>query len=540
MSEHGARIASHYDAIVIGAGIAGLYQLYRLRALGLSVRVFETGKGVGGTWYWNRYPGARFDSESYSYGYSFSEELLREWEWSEHFAPQPETLRYLEWVARKLDLVRDISFESRVARASWDESRREWEVELEDGRRAHARFLITAVGILSAPTPPKFPGAETFRGAAFHTASWPHHSVELAGKCIGVIGTGATGIQVIQEVAKTARQLIVFQRTANYAAPLGNRPIDADTQRRIKASYPEIFRKCRESHGAFLHDSVDRSALEASPEEREAFWEKLYHEPGFGIWLGNYKDTLVDPRANELITAFMKRKIRERVHDPTIAEKLVPKAHGFGMRRVPLETGYYEVFNQKNVLLVDVRETPIERLTPRGVATREAEYELDVLIYATGFDAVTGPLARIDIRGTNGLRLIDKWGDGPRTLFGIQISGFPNLMTLVGPHNAATFCNIPRCIEQNVEWVTALVRHLRERGLTRVEASPRAEDEWTRHVYDVAEQTLMSKTDSWFTGFNPNLPDKKRTFYAYAGGSPAYRARCDASAAGGYAEFQLS
>ncbi len=527
------------DAIVIGAGMAGLYQLYRLRELGLSIRVFESGGGVGGTWYWNRYPGARFDSESYSYGYSFSEELLQEWNWSEHFAPQPETLRYLNFVADKFDLRRHIHFDSRVTRAIFDEDRGSWEIETGDGRRARARFLITAVGPLSAPTLPRIEGRESFKGESYHTARWPHEPVDFSGKRVGVIGTGATGVQVIQEVAKTAGHLTVFQRTPNWCAPLHNSPIEPERQAEIQASYPEIFEKCRESHGAFLHAADPRSALEVSAEERVALWERLYAEPGFGIWMGNFSDILVSEEANALVSEFMRGKIRARVRDPEIAEKLTPKNHGFGTRRVPLETGYYEVYNQDNVLLVDVLEAPIQRITPDGVETGDATYELDLLIHATGFDAITGAFDRIDIRGRAGRTLKEKWADGPRTHLGLQSAGFPNLLTLVGPHNAATFCNIPRCIEQNVEWVTELLRYMRDHQYQRIEPTESAENEWTKHVYEIAALTLLSRTDSWFTGVNQNLPDKKHTFLAYAGGSPAYRARCNEIAAKGYEGFVL-
>ena len=538
MSER--RLDQDYDAILIGAGLSGMYQLHRLRELGLSTRVFETGSGVGGTWYWNRYPGARFDSESYSYGYSFSQELLDEWRWCEHFAPQPETLRYTNFVADKLDLRRDIEFDSRVVSATYHAEATGWEVETEHGRRVRSRFLITAVGPLSAPTWPRIEGIERFEGPAYHTARWPHHPVAFEGKRVGVIGTGATGVQVIQEVAKTAAHLTVFQRTPNWCAPLGNAPIDDTTQRRIRASYPEIFRRCRETHGAFLHGSDPRSALEVSAEEREALYEKLYAQPGFAIWLGNFRDLMIDARANATISAFMTRKIRERVHDPRIAEKLIPKNHGFGTRRVPLETHYYEVYNQANVELVDLTETPIERITPRGIRTTSRHHDLDLLVYATGFDAVTGAFDRIDIRGEGGLRLREKWSDGPQTYLGLQSVGFPNLLTLVGPHNAALFCNIPRCIEQNVEWVTDLLRHMYSRGLSRVVPRPQSEAEWTQHVYETAEISLLTKVDSWFMGVNQNLPEKKPTFMAYLGGSPAYRERCDAEAASGYTGFEIS
>ena len=529
-----------YDAIVIGAGIAGMYQLYRLRQLGLSVRVFESGDGVGGTWYWNRYPGARFDSESYSYGYSFSKELLQEWEWSEHFSAQPETLHYLNFVADKFDLRKDIEFNSPVSAASYDDNEHRWEIVLDDGRRAQAQFLITAIGILSAPQMPNIESIDSFQGKAFHTARWPHAPVDFAGKRVAVIGTGATGVQVIQEVAKTAGHLTVFQRTPNYCAPLHNSPIDDETQRSIKASYPEIFATCRESHGGFIHNADPRHALEVSPEEREAFYEQRYSEPGFGIWMGNFRDIFVDQAANDTISAFIRNKIRQRVKDPAVAEKLVPKDHGFGTRRVPLETNYYEVYNQENVLLVDVRETPIERVTPTGITTSAAEYAFDIIIYATGFDAVTGAFDRIDIRGVHGQTLKDKWADGPRTYLGIQIAGFPNLLTLVGPHNAATFCNIPRCIEQNVEWVTELIRYMRDNDYTCVEPTMEAEDTWTEHVYEIATRMLFNTVDSWFMGINTNVPGKqKRTFLLYSGGAPAYRERCDEVAAHGYEGFAL-
>ena len=537
--EHAGTAPARYDAIIVGAGMAGMYQLHRLRELGLSVRVFETGGGVGGTWYWNRYPGARFDSESYSYGYSFDDELLQEWDWSEHFSPQPETLRYLERVAERLDLRRDIELNARVAAARYDERADEWEIELESGGHARARFLITAIGVLSAPTSPNIAGLDSFSGPVYHTARWPHHPIDFSGKRVAVIGTGATGVQVIQEVAKTAQRLVVFQRTPNYCAPLGNGPIDAETQRRIKASYPEIFAKCRASRGSFLHEADPRITFEVSPEEREAFWEKLYWERGFGIWMGNFRDMIVSREANDAISEFIRKKIRQRVRNPELAEKLCPKNHGFGTRRVPLETRYYEVYNQDNVELVDLRETPIQRVTAHGIETTSGTHALDLIICATGFDAITGAFDRIDIRGVGGQRLKDKWADGPRTLLGLQTAGFPNLLTLVGPHNAATFCNIPRCIEQNVEWVTDLLRYMRAKGHQRIEATPAAEEAWTQHVYEAVAFTLLPTADSWFMGVNQNLPNKKRTFLAYLGGAPAYRARCDEIAAKDYEGFKL-
>ncbi len=532
--------AEQYDAIIIGAGIAGMYQLIKLRELGCSVRVFETGDGVGGTWYWNRYPGARFDSESYSYGYSFSEELLQEWEWSEHFSPQSETLRYLNHVADKFDLRRDIQFNTRVTAAHYSEADSCWTVTTDTGTQARARFLITAVGPLSAATLPAIEGIDSFKGESCHTANWPHHEVDFTGKRVAVIGTGATGVQVIQEVAKSAKQLTVFQRRPNWCTPLNNRPITPEEQRQIKASYPQIFQQCRETNGCFLHKSDPRSALEVSPEEREAFFEHLYQQPGFAIWIGNFMDILMTPEANRTISDFIAKKIRQRVKDPKTAEKLIPTDHGFGTRRVPQETHYYEVYNQPNVELVSLIETPIERITPQGIKTSDREREFDIIIYATGFDAITGALDRIDIRGVGGLKLKDKWRDGPRTYLGLQSVGFPNLFTLVGPHNTATLCNIPRCIEQNVEWVSGVIGHLRSHQLQSVVPSEEAERSWTQHVNEIAEYTLFTKVNSWFTGVNTNVPGKdKPRIVVYVGGAPAYRERCDQESANGYPGFVL-
>jgi cation diffusion facilitator CzcD-associated flavoprotein CzcO len=527
-----------YDALVIGAGISGLYQLYRLRELGLRVRVLEAGSGVGGTWYWNRYPGARFDSESYSYGYSFSQELLEEWNWSEHFAPQPETLRYLNFVADKFDLRPDIRFHSRVTQAHYQEETGHWDLTVEDGGRYRARFLITAIGPLSAPTLPRIEGVETFRGEAFHTARWPHEPVSFAGKRVAVIGTGATGVQTIQEVAKTAGHLTVFQRTPNWCAPLHNSKIDEETQQRIKAGYPEMFARCRETFACFLHTPDPRGTFEVTPEEREAFFEKLYAERGFGIWQGNFRDILTDRLANAAVSDFVARKIRQRVKDQAVAEKLIPRNHGFGTRRVPLETKYYEAYNQPNVRLVDITETPIERITPKGLKTSDAEYEFDIIVYATGFDAITGSFDRIDIRGLGGRKLKDKWANGPQTFLGVQVESFPNMFMLMGPHTALG--NIPRSIEYNVDWVTGLIRYMREHNLSRADARPEAVAAWTDHVKSLGEGLLSNEVNSWMTGINTNVEGKQTRIIArYSGSAPAYRARCDEVAANGYQELML-
>ena len=528
-----------FDAIIIGAGMSGLYQLYRLRELGMRVQVFEAGTGVGGTWYWNRYPGARFDSESYSYAYSFSPELLAEWNWSEHFSGQPETLRYLNHVADKFDLRPNIRFRSRVASARWQEAARRWDVMLEDGTSHNARFLITAVGPLSAPTMPRIEGVEDFRGQSCHTARWPHEPVVFAGKRVAVIGTGATGVQTIQEVAKTAGHLTIFQRTPNWCAPLHNGPIAAEEMARIKANYPEMFRRCQETFLCFLHTPDLRYTFDVPEAEREAFWEKLYAERGFGIWLGNFRDILVDRAANAAISDFVARKIRQRVKDPAVAEKLIPKNHGFGTRRVPLETRYYEVYNQPNVELVDVNETPIQRITPTGLRTSARDYDFDIIIYATGFDAITGSFDRIDIRGVDDLWLKDKWRNGPETFLGVLVHRFPNMLMLMGPHTALG--NIPRSIEYNVEWVTRLLRFANEHGLTRLEATESGVQSWTDHVKQLGVGLLSNEVDSWMTGVNKNVEGKQTRIIArYSGSAPAYRERCDAVANDSFRELALA
>ena len=525
--------AAQFDAIIIGAGVTGLYQLYRIRQLGLSVRVYEDGGGVGGTWYWNRYPGARFDSESYTYGYSFSEELLQEWDWKEYYSGQPENERYLNYVADKFDLRRDIQLNARVASAVYDEHENRWQIQTEDGRRAGAQFLITAVGFLSAHYVPDFAGLESFEGDWCHTGRWPKEGMDLAGKRVGVIGTGATAVQLIPEIAGEVAHLTVFQRTANYCAPLRNGPIDPDTQREIKASYPEIFKKCSETSLSLIHEFDPRSALEVSPEERLAQYGRLWAEPGFAKWLANFYDVVIPGKANEDYAEFVRNKIRERVKDPVVAEKLVPKDHMFGSKRLPCESGYYEVFNRDNVLLVDVRQAPIERITPKGVKTADVEYEHDVIIFATGFDAVTGSLTRIDIRGEGGQTMKDKFAEGPRTYMGIQSAGFPNLFTI----SAASVGNYVRAAEPLVEWVSDCMCYMREHQFTRISATPQAEEAWTKHVAEAGSKILRSKADSWFVG--ANIPGKARALLNSPDSAPVMRARFAEVAANGYEGFSL-
>ena len=524
---------AQFDVIIIGAGVTGLYQLYCLRQLGLSVRVYEDGDGVGGTWYWNRYPGARFDSESYTYGYSFSEELLQEWDWKEHYSGQPENERYLNYVADKFDLRQDIRLKSRVTSAVYDEGEHRWDIHTQDGHRARAQFLIAAVGILSAHYVPDFAGLESFQGEWCHTARWPKEGMDVAGKRVGVIGTGASAVQLIPEIAKEVRHLTIFQRTANYCVPLRNGPIDPDWQRQIKASYPEIFKKCYETPGAFIHEFDPRSAFDVSPEERLEQYERLWQESGFKKWLSNFHDIMIPGAANEDYAAFVRNKIRERVKDPVVAEKLVPKDHPFGSKRLPCESGYYEVYNQDNVVLVDVREAPIERITPKGVKTRDAEYDLDVIIFATGYDAVTGAVTRIDIRGEGGQTLKDKYAAGPRTYMGIQSTGFPNLFIMPG----AGAGNFVRGCEPLVEWVTECIGYIREKGFTHISATPEAEEGWVQHVAEVGAKSLRTQANSWFVG--ANIPGKARVLLNNPDTAPAMRAKRAAVAANGYEGFLL-
>jgi cation diffusion facilitator CzcD-associated flavoprotein CzcO len=523
-----------FDAVIIGAGVAGLYQLHKLRELGLRVRTFEAASAVGGTWYWNRYPGARFDSESWTYGYFFSQELLNEWDWSEHFAPQPETERYLNYFADKFDLRRDIQFNTRVTAAHYHDATRSWEITLHDGTRHSTRFLVTAIGILSAPTmPANIPDVDAFKGQSCHTHHWPKEGVDYPGKRVGIIGTGATAVQVIQTIARSVARLTVFQRTPNWCAPLNNGRISKEEMRGIRARYPEILARCRETPGCYVHGVDPRSVLEATPAERAAYWEKLYASSGFGFWQGNFRDMLTDRAANALASEFMAGKIRQRVRDPLIAEKLTPKDHGVGMRRQPLETGYYEVYNQPNVELVDIKETPITRVTAKGIQTSQREYELDIIIYATGFDAITGTFDRIDIRGVDGLRLKDVWANGPQTYLGVFVQGFPNLLMTMGPH--AGLGNYTRCAEYNVEWVTDVIQYARQHGLTRMEATAQGVREWTDYVLSLGQGQLMNEVGSWMTGVNRNVEGKHAPrVMRYSGGHPAYREHCDAVAAAGY------
>src|SRR3954469_17860658 len=462
-------IKSHYEVVVVGAGVSGIYQIKRLADLGVDALVLDAAPDLGGTWYWNRYPGARFDSESYTYGYSFSKELLNEWHWKERFSAQPENLRYLNYVADKFDLRKYMRFNRKVAAAAFDEASHLWRLRLDDGSELTCRFVILTVGLLSIPTLPRLEGMDAFKGRSFHTFHWPHEPVELAGKKVGIIGTGATAIQVIGEIADKVGELTVFQRRPNWSAPLNNGPISETEMADIRARYDEIFAACTRTPGGFEHEPDRRGFYEATREERLALWDKLYGEPGFGIWLSNFREIFMDEAANAEFSAYIADRMRRRVRDPEVAETLIPRDHGFGVQRVPLETNYLEAYNRDNVHLVDISKTPIERITEHGLRTVARDYEFDIIVYATGFDAITGAYDRIDIRGLGGEKLFDKWKDGPSTFLGMLTHGFPNLLMPTGPQGASATTNFPRGIETGVNWCTELMRYMWARGATRAD-----------------------------------------------------------------------
>ncbi|KAL3424158.1 phenylacetone monooxygenase [Phlyctema vagabunda] len=527
-----------YDVIIIGAGLSGMYSLIKMRELGLRVRILEMGSGAGGTWFWNHYPGARFDSESYTYGFSFSDELLREWHWIERFSPQPENLKYLNYVCDKFDLRKDIQFNTEITSAHFQDSNSSWELIAKDGHKCSSRFLITAMGPLTKATLPDIPGVHGFKGTAYHTSRWPEPSPTLEHKRVAIIGTGATAIQIIPEIAKTVEALTVFQRTPNWTAPLQNGPISVEEMQEIRGRYPQIFERCRETSNGFIHSADARKTLEVDPEEREKFWEELFSQPGFAKWLSNFGDIATDQAANDAYSEFVAKKIKERVRDPWTADRLVPMDHGFGTKRVPLETHYYEAYNRENVRLVDVSETPIEKITETGIKTVDEAFDFDIIIYATGFDAITGAFDAVDFQGTNGAKLKEAWKGGPRTFLGFTVPRFPNMFMVMGPHQA--FGNIPRSTEYAVNWISRLLSYCRENGVVYVEATGKEADWWTDHVKECSKGLLANKVDSWMTGVNKNLATKQERIIArYSGGAVEHRRRCDAVAAENYARMIL-
>ena len=526
------------DAVVIGAGFSGLFMNHRLRdTLGLDVQVIEAGSDVGGTWYWNRYPGARCDSEAYMYCFAFDRDLMQEWEWSGKYPEQPEILRYLGHVADRFDLRRNTSFDTRVCSAHFDEDSNRWDVETDRGERYRCRFLITAIGCLSTGQIPDFPGRDSFAGEAYHTGAWPHEGVDFAGKKVAVIGTGSSGVQSIPVIARQADHLTVFQRTPQYMIPARHGNVDKAVLDEIKKEYDAIYEKARHSAGGFPYDVQDRSALDVDDAERQRILEEGWELGGFKFMFSTFSDLRTSLTASELAGEFIRDKIRETVDDPNLAQKLLPLDHPFGSKRVLIDTDYFETYNRDNVELVDINAEPIVEITETGITAGDTHHDVDVIVYATGFDAMTGSFNRIDIRGRDGQRLKDKWEAGPRTYLGLTSAGFPNLFMITGPGSPSVLSNMPISIEQHVEMISDIVAHLDRNGLDVIEAEVDAEDAWVEHVNELAEPTMFMHANSWYLG--ANIPGKPRVFMPYAGGVGAYRQHCDKVVANGYEGFTL-
>jgi cyclohexanone monooxygenase len=526
------------DAVVVGAGFAGLYMLHRLRGLGLSVRVFEAGEGVGGTWYWNRYPGARCDVESMQYSYSFSEELQQEWRWSERFSGQPEILRYANHVADRFDLRRDIRFGTRVTAVTWDEAAELWTVETDRGDRIAARFCVMATGCLSAARTPDIPGLASFEGDTYHTGHWPHEGVDFTGRRVAVIGTGSSAIQAIPVIAERAAHVTVFQRTPNFSIPSRNKAMDDEYEAAWKSDYRARRLEARGMRTGILYDLNPKSAMEVPEEERLREYEARWTAGGTAF-MAAFSDLATNADSNHTAAEFVRAQIRSTVRDPAVAEALLPRSHPIGTKRICVDSDYYETFNRGNVTLVDVRRAPIEAVTPTGVRTGDgADHGADCIVLATGFDAMTGALLKAGIRGRSGLALAEKWEAGPRTYLGLMTAGFPNLFMITGPGSPSVLSNMMVSIEQHVDWVTDCVANVLARGVQTVEATEEAEDAWVAHVNEVAFRTLYPQANSWYMG--ANIPGKPRVFMPYIGGVGVYREKCDEVAAKGYEGFRLS
>jgi cyclohexanone monooxygenase len=526
------------DAVVVGAGFAGMYMLYRLREAGFSVRVFEQGDGVGGTWYWNRYPGARCDVESMQYSYSFSEELQQQWDWSERYAPQPEILKYANHVADRFDLRRDIQFGTRVESAVFDESANEWSVTTSDGRTATAQFVILATGCLSNARMPDIKGLGDFKGKVYHTGHWPHETVDFTGLRVAVIGTGSSGIQSVPVIAEQASHLTVFQRTANFSIPARNAPLTEEERQAFRQNYPEIRRFAREeARNGIYTEMPDRGALEDGDNERRARYEARWERGGL-TFMAVYNDLALDKAANDTAAEFVREKIAEIVEDRETARLLQPNSHPIGTKRICIDSDYFATFNRPNVTLVDIRSNPIEEILPDGVRAGGKIYEVEALVLATGFDAMTGSVAKIDISGRGGRTLNQKWAEGPRSYLGLMSAGFPNLFVITGPGSPSVLSNMIVSIEQHVDWIADCVAYMRERGLEAMEANKDAEDSWVAHVNEVAHGTLYPQANSWYMG--ANIPGKPRIFMPYIGGVGTYRQICNDVAAKGYEGFTMT
>lgn len=523
---------------VIGAGFAGLYALHKLRdQMKVPVRVFENAPNVGGTWYWNNYPGARCDIESVHYSYSFDEKLQQEWTWSEKFAAQPEILKYLNHVADRFDLRKDITFNTKVNSIIWNESGKYWDIRTNQGEEIKSRFVISGVGTLSVPKKPEFPGVENFKGPTLVTGNWPKEPVSLKGKRVAVIGTGSTGIQLITEIAKEVGELYIFQRTPNYSTPLGNEPNQPKEDQANKQQYKQIRQASRNHFLGVPYNEVQPSALAVSDQERLSVYENRYYRGGFRLFIDSYQDIFFDTQANETVSEYIRSKIHQRVQNKELADLLAPKNYCYGTKRPPMESGYYEVFNQANVHLVDVKKTPITRIEENGVIVGDKFYEVDVLILATGFDAMTGPLFALGLQGKNQQKLTEKWQDGPRTYLGHTVSGFPNLFLVTGPQSPSVLYNMPLAIEDHVELATGIIQQMLDKQLLEIDADPQAEEEWVNHANELAQASLLPNTDSWYMG--ANIPGKPRRCLVYLGGAPKYRQICDEMIAENYKGFKF-
>jgi cation diffusion facilitator CzcD-associated flavoprotein CzcO len=529
---------TYLDALIVGAGFSGLYMLHRLREAGFTTRVFEAADNVGGTWYWNRYPGARCDVESIYYNYTFSEELLDEWTWSSKYAEQPEILSYINYVADKFDLRKDIQFKTRVQTAVFDEKTNRWNVQLSNGESVSAQYFITAVGCLSASNVPKFKGLENFKGEWYHTGLWPHEGVDFKGKHVGVIGTGSSGIQAIPVIAQKAEHLTVFQRTPQYSIPAHNEANDPEYLKEVRENFSDIRTKMRQSLVGIPISPGEKSALEVTEEERNKTFEEAWKKGGLLAFSYAYNDLTLSSEANETVASFIREKIREIVKDPETAEKLLPD-YFYATKRPIIDTNYFETYNRKNVRLIDVKKAPIEEITADGVKTTDKEYELDMIVFATGFDAMTGPLFKMDIRGRGGVSLKEKWENGAatRTYLGIGTAGFPNMFMLTGPESPSVLSNMMVSIEQHVEWVSDCINYMREQNKGIIEVDEPSEIVWSKQCREIADATLFTKTDSWYMG--ANIEEKARGFQIYLGGVGPYREICDEVAKKGYEGFTL-
>jgi len=538
MTETSSARPAKVDAVIVGAGFSGLYALYRLRGLGYSTRVFDAAHDVGGTWYWNRYPGARCDSESHYYCYSFSEEIRREWKWSCRYPAQPEILAYLNYVADKLDLRKDIEFGTRVTSGTYDESRHVWLVTTDRGETIEARYLITGVGNTSTPANPSYPGLETFKGEVYHTALWPHEGVDFTGKRVGLVGTGSSGIQCTPLIAEQADHLTVFQRTASYSVPARNHELTDDMRREQIEMFAEWRKLVLASPIGMSFPVPTKSAMEDTPEQRKAVLDKLWEVGGFRFMFTGYNDVITNPETNQLFVDYITAKIKETVKDAAKADVLCRFNHPAATKRPPLDTNYFETFNRDNVSIVDIRSDPVGSATEDGLTLTSGDhYKLDAIVFATGFDTVTGTLLKMNLTGKGGRTLADKWQDGPRAYLGLCPEGFPNLFMITGPGTPGTLTNFPGCIEQNVDWIAGVLEHMRAAGATEFEASAEAETQWVQDIIDAADQTLYPTVDSWY--MNSNLPGKPRVFTAYLNGMPSYTAVCDEVANSGYKGFAL-